>query len=145
MIKNKSKRDFIKKMGLGLTGLFLFNVFNFRKVKSNYKPKIVIIGGGTGGASCLRYLSDYSSFIELSIIEKNKKIQTCPFSNLVIGGLKDHKDIVELYLHNRHYKCIINENNIVEVTNSKGQSITTNNNNYSFISNDKEEIFAKKP
>ena len=82
MKTNKSKRDFIKKMGLGLTGLFLFNVFNFRKAKSNYRPKIVIIGGGIGGASCLRYLSDYSSFIELSIIEKNKKIQTCPFSNL---------------------------------------------------------------
>ncbi len=94
MIKNRSKRDFIKKMGLSLTGLFLLNVFYFRKAKSNYKPKVVIIGGGVGGASCLRYLSDYSNFIELSIIEKNKNIQTCPFSNLVIGGLKNHEDIV---------------------------------------------------
>ena len=135
MKTNKSKRDFIKKMGLGLTGLFLFNVFNFRKAKSNYRPKIVIIGGGIGGASCLRYLSDYSSFIELSIIEKNKKIQTCPFSNLVIGGLKNHEDIV--FKTKNFYKKSINYINDyvkkIDVDNKKILLKDKNFLNYDFL------------
>ena len=79
----KSKRRFLKNIGLGLSGLIFFNFLSFKKARSNYKPKVVIVGGGIGGASCLRYLSDYTDHINLSIVEKNKKIQTCPFSNLV--------------------------------------------------------------
>ncbi len=75
----KSKRQFLKNLGLGLSGLFFFNFLSFKKARSNYKPKVVIVGGGVGGASCLRYLSDYTDYIDLSIIEKKKKNSNLSF------------------------------------------------------------------
>ena len=86
MKKNKInlyKRRFIKNLGLGFISLpFL------RGVRANYKPKVVIIGGGFGGGSCLSYLQKFSNQFDIFLIEKNKNYYTCPYSNSVVGGFR---------------------------------------------------------
>jgi sulfide dehydrogenase [flavocytochrome c] flavoprotein subunit len=51
------------------------------------KPRVVIVGGGFGGASLARYLRRRSADIAITLIEKDKQFSTCPFSNGVLGGL----------------------------------------------------------
>lgn len=50
-------------------------------------PKVVIVGGGFGGASIARYLRRADPKIDITLIEKDAKFVTCPFSNGVLGGL----------------------------------------------------------
>ena len=64
-----------------------------KKLKSKVKPRIVVVGGGFGGLSCLKYLSNFSNLLNLTLIEKEKNVQTCPFSNLVIGDIIKSNDI----------------------------------------------------
>lgn len=49
---------------------------------------IVIVGGGFGGASCARTLRALNPSLKISLIESSKTYTACPFSNLVIAGLR---------------------------------------------------------
>jgi NADPH-dependent 2,4-dienoyl-CoA reductase/sulfur reductase-like enzyme len=51
------------------------------------KGKIVIVGGGFGGATCARYLRRLAPELEISVIEPSDNFITCPFSNTVIAGM----------------------------------------------------------
>ncbi len=51
--------------------------------------RIVVIGGGFGGATCARYLALLNPAIHITLVERNKNFVTCPFSNTVISGLHD--------------------------------------------------------
>jgi sulfide dehydrogenase [flavocytochrome c] flavoprotein subunit len=53
------------------------------------QPKIVIIGGGFGGASMARALRRGDPSLDVSLIEINPSFIACPFSNEVIAGLRD--------------------------------------------------------
>src|SRR6201996_5591578 len=51
--------------------------------------RIVVIGGGFGGAACARALQRIDSRIQVALVEPNKIFTACPFSNEVIAGLRD--------------------------------------------------------
>ena len=52
--------------------------------------RIVVVGGGFGGASAAKYAKMFGgAAVEVTLIEPNKTFYTCPFSNLVLGGLRD--------------------------------------------------------
>ncbi|WP_069470030.1 NAD(P)/FAD-dependent oxidoreductase [Candidatus Marithrix sp. Canyon 246] len=51
--------------------------------------KVVIVGGGTGGATVAKYLRRADSSIEVTLIEKNASYLTCYMSNEVLGGDRD--------------------------------------------------------
>jgi sulfide dehydrogenase [flavocytochrome c] flavoprotein chain len=62
------------------------------------KAKVVVIGGGYGGATAAKYvrlLSDYK--IDVVLIEPNDAFVSCPISNLVVGGSKQISDITTAY------------------------------------------------
>lgn len=50
------------------------------------KPRVVIVGGGFGGASCARALRDADPSIDITLVEPNTQYLACPLSNLVISG-----------------------------------------------------------
>src|SRR5262245_17471555 len=52
-------------------------------------PRVAVIGGGFGGASCARALKRLDSKLEVTLIEANKRFVSCPFSNEVIAGLRE--------------------------------------------------------
>jgi sulfide dehydrogenase [flavocytochrome c] flavoprotein subunit len=47
---------------------------------------VVVIGAGFGGATAARYLRRLNPAIEVTLVEREASIVTCPFSNAVIGG-----------------------------------------------------------
>jgi sulfide dehydrogenase [flavocytochrome c] flavoprotein chain len=51
--------------------------------------RIVVIGGGFGGASCARALRRLDPKWRVTLIEPNRIFVACPFSNEVIAGLRD--------------------------------------------------------
>lgn len=62
------------------------------------RAKVVVVGGGYGGATAAKYvrmLSDYA--IDVLLIEPNAAFVSCPMSNLVIGGTKSISDITSSY------------------------------------------------
>jgi sulfide dehydrogenase [flavocytochrome c] flavoprotein subunit len=61
------------------------------------RPRVVVIGGGFGGATAARYLRKLDPGLEVTLIEPSRTYVTCPFSNLVIGGLTDMKAISHGY------------------------------------------------
>jgi len=51
--------------------------------------RIVVIGGGFGGASCARALRKLDPKLQVSLIEPNQTFTACPFSNEVIVGMRE--------------------------------------------------------
>ncbi|MDB5572932.1 MAG: cytochrome, partial [Tardiphaga sp.] len=48
--------------------------------------RVVVIGGGFGGASCARALRQLDPKLRVTLIEPNRVFTACPFSNDVIAG-----------------------------------------------------------
>ncbi len=62
------------------------------------KPRVVVIGGGAGGATAARYIAkDSDGAIDVTLIEPTRKYYTCFFSNLYLGGFKQIEDIGHTY------------------------------------------------
>ena len=89
-----SKRLFLNylKNFFYMVSLANFSLLEILKLK-NIKPKIVVVGSGFGGGTCVKFLSKFSKILDLYLIDKYQQIQTCPFSNLVIGDIIDTRDI----------------------------------------------------
>lgn len=51
-------------------------------------PRVVVIGGGFGGASCARALKSIEPKLQVTLVEQNKTFTACPFSNIVVAGLR---------------------------------------------------------
>ncbi len=65
---------------------------------SHGKPKVVVIGGGAGGATAARYIAkDSDGMIDVTLIEPTRTYYTCFFSNLYIGGFRDFASIGHSY------------------------------------------------
>jgi sulfide dehydrogenase [flavocytochrome c] flavoprotein chain len=50
--------------------------------------RVVVIGGGFGGASCARTLKRIDPKLQITLIEPNRTFTACPFSNEVVAGLR---------------------------------------------------------
>ncbi|MCW0235096.1 MAG: NAD(P)/FAD-dependent oxidoreductase [Ferrovibrio sp.] len=55
--------------------------------------RVVVIGGGFGGATAARYIRLFSPNTEVTLIERDPSYITCPFSNYVLGGFRQLEDI----------------------------------------------------
>ena len=65
---------------------------------ANGKPRVVVVGGGAGGATAARYIAkDAKGAIDVTLIEPTRSYYTCFFSNLYLGGFKDVEDIGHTY------------------------------------------------
>jgi len=74
--------------------------------------RVVVIGGGFGGASCAKYLRRLSTDIDVTLVERDSTFMTCPFSNAVLGGLYD----MDFITHD--YKALSNDHGVKVVHDS---------------------------
>jgi sulfide dehydrogenase [flavocytochrome c] flavoprotein subunit len=59
------------------------------RAASHGRPKVVVIGGGAGGATAARYIAkDSKGEIDVTLIEPTRTYYTCFFSNLYLGGFR---------------------------------------------------------
>ncbi|HSV36869.1 MAG TPA: FAD/NAD(P)-binding oxidoreductase, partial [Ramlibacter sp.] len=69
------------------------------------QPKVVVVGGGYGGATAAKYLRMWSgNAIDVTLVEPGASFISCPISNLVLGGSKTLADVTSPYdtLGRRH-------------------------------------------
>jgi NADPH-dependent 2,4-dienoyl-CoA reductase/sulfur reductase-like enzyme len=60
--------------------------------------KVVVIGGGAGGATVARYLAmESNGALDVTLIEPSRRYYTCFFSNLFIGGFREYESIGHSY------------------------------------------------
>ena len=73
--------------------------------------RIVVVGGGFGGATCANYLKRFDPSLDVTLIEQSKQFYTCPFSNAVLGGLYDMDFIRHDYakLQSKHHVKVIQD------------------------------------
>ncbi len=58
------------------------------------RPKVVVVGGGAGGATAARHLAlDAALDADVTLVEPSRTYHTCFFSNLYLGGLRDYASI----------------------------------------------------
>jgi sulfide dehydrogenase [flavocytochrome c] flavoprotein chain len=71
---------------------------NTRALYAAGKPRVVVIGGGPGGATAARYIAkDSKGAIDVTLIEPKSEFTTCFFSNLYVGGYRSLESITHSY------------------------------------------------
>ncbi|SEW19686.1 NADPH-dependent 2,4-dienoyl-CoA reductase, sulfur reductase [Cognatiyoonia koreensis] len=62
------------------------------------RPRVVVVGGGAGGATAARYIAkDSDGAIDVTLIEPARHYYTCFFSNLYIGGFREMNSLGHSY------------------------------------------------
>ena len=79
------RRDFLKLAGaVSLAGC---------ASTASSKARVVVIGGGYGGATAAKYIRLWDPSIEVVLVERENVFTSCPISNLVLGGYRSMDDI----------------------------------------------------
>jgi NADPH-dependent 2,4-dienoyl-CoA reductase/sulfur reductase-like enzyme len=79
--------------GLGLGGCATVG----GEIEPKRSRRVVVIGGGWGGATAARYLRLTDPSIEVVLIEPNREFISCPFSNLVLSGVRTMESLTVPY------------------------------------------------
>jgi sulfide dehydrogenase [flavocytochrome c] flavoprotein subunit len=107
-----TRRNFLKLTGAGAAASALGYAGGARAaIPSGIKARVVVIGGGFGGATAAKYLRIADPSIQVTLVEPNTKFVTCPFSNLVLGGLRTMDSITHGYdaLRNKHGVNVVHD------------------------------------
>ncbi|WP_027014231.1 NAD(P)/FAD-dependent oxidoreductase [Comamonas composti] len=59
----------------------------------NGAARVVVVGGGFGGATAARYLRRLAPQLQVTLVEPAQRFYTCPFSNLYLAGLRSWESI----------------------------------------------------
>ena len=80
------------------TGIAAAAVLSAPMVRAQSGARVVVIGGGAGGATLARYLAkDSKGEINVTLVEPTRHYYTCFFSNLYIGGFRDMASLGHSY------------------------------------------------
>ncbi|CCQ73738.1 NAD(P)/FAD-dependent oxidoreductase [Magnetospira sp. QH-2] len=55
--------------------------------------RVVVIGGGFGGATAAKYIRKFDPTVQVTLIEPKTHFTSCPFSNLYLGGIRSFDSI----------------------------------------------------
>lgn len=88
-----TRRQFNLTLGISAAGLAA--PFTIR---GQAKPKVVVIGGGAGGATAARYIAkNGNGAVDVTLIEESPTYTTCFFSNLYLGDVRSFDSITHSY------------------------------------------------
>ncbi len=92
------RRDFLKVLGAaGFATTGVGGLLYPLKAFAGASGKVVVVGGGFGGATCARYLKRWGPNLDVTLVERDSKYMTCPFSNEVLAGDLDISKITHDY------------------------------------------------
>ena len=61
------------------------------------KGRVVVVGGGFGGATAAKYIRMWDPAIEVVLVERDSAFVSCPISNLVLAGYSTMQEITTGY------------------------------------------------
>lgn len=65
--------------------------------RSQARARLVVVGGGFGGASAARFARITYPWLDVTLIEPRTRFVTCPYGNLVLAGIRQLGDITHGY------------------------------------------------
>jgi sulfide dehydrogenase [flavocytochrome c] flavoprotein subunit len=77
-----TRRDFVKAAGAATAA----GMVGAPMIAMGAGQKVVVVGGGTAGATAAKYIKKANSAIDVTIVEPNKEYFTCYMSNEVLSG-----------------------------------------------------------
>ncbi len=94
-----NRRDFLKMTVAGIAvGAFPGIAVAGSELLKKKGQRVVIVGGGFGGATAAKYIRDWShNKVEVVLIERNAMFISCPMSNTVLGGSRKINDLTRSY------------------------------------------------
>lgn len=122
-----TRRNFLKlsasSTALGLTG----TAFSVKADNHGGAKKVIVVGGGVGGATTAKYIRMADPSIEVTLIEKNEHYHTCFLSNEVLSKSRDMDSIKFGYdgLKKHGVKVVIDE---VTSIDGASKTVSTANN-----------------
>ena len=87
---NSNRRQFIGGIGALAASTFPMPAF------AQAKPKVVVVGGGPGGATVAKYIAKDGG-LDVTLVEPASRFTTCFPSNLYLGGFKTFEEITHSY------------------------------------------------
>jgi sulfide dehydrogenase [flavocytochrome c] flavoprotein subunit len=108
-MRSKLSRRQFARLGAVASASAAFGLSACATTETPSKARVVVIGGGFGGATAARYVRLMDPAIEVTLVEPNRSFITCPFSNYVLAGFKRLDDITHDYaaLANNHKVTVI--------------------------------------
>jgi sulfide dehydrogenase [flavocytochrome c] flavoprotein chain len=85
VIAKRSRRDLLKTAVTAAAAALL----PLPAIAQGARGRVVVVGGGFGGATCARFIKRIDPRIAVTLVEANPTFVACPFSNGVIAGLRD--------------------------------------------------------
>ena len=92
-----NRRDFLKVIGASGIAAGAGSLLLPTSVLAKSGGRVVVIGGGFGGATCANYIRRFDPSVEVTLVEPNKEFITCPFSNTVLAGIYGIDYITQSY------------------------------------------------
>jgi NADPH-dependent 2,4-dienoyl-CoA reductase/sulfur reductase-like enzyme len=89
-----SRREFLKQLSAGTAAVGLGSAALPARAAA---PRVVVIGGGYGGATAARYIRMWSPDIAVTMVERNPQFISCPLSNRVLAGVIGLGDLTRGY------------------------------------------------
>jgi NADPH-dependent 2,4-dienoyl-CoA reductase/sulfur reductase-like enzyme len=87
---NTDRRRFMGGVGALAASAFPLPAF------AQAKPKVVVVGGGPGGATVAKYVAKDGG-LDVTLVEPARRFTTCFHSNLYLGGFKTFEQITHSY------------------------------------------------
>tara|TARA_Y100001968_G_scaffold319043_1_gene350058 strand:- start:923 stop:2812 length:1890 start_codon:yes stop_codon:yes gene_type:complete len=154
-IKNINQQFYSQLTSIGPFGLMnTVPIFWTRKCKIldiymlKHEHIKMILNDGTSSIDAIKWnasiklekndLIDIAFNIEINRWKNNNTLQ------LNIIDIKKHTNVIDLQLHNRFYKCQLNGNKDILITNSKGDCFSSDQSMNSNDLNENQIVFAKK-
>ena len=81
----------------GFAGASLVAALHAQPTRSQTKARVVVIGGGIGGATVAKYLVATSAKLDVTLVEPKQKYTTCFFSNLYLAGVRSLESLTHDY------------------------------------------------
>ena len=92
------RRQFVQNLGAAGSLSALGLVTGCAATGNGNGLKVVVVGGGYGGATAAKYVRMWSDYgIDVTLVEPSSVFISCPISNLVLGGSKTMADITTPY------------------------------------------------
>ena len=92
--RNFTRRDLLKLAAAGTA----VGTLGACSTMGGSKGKVVVVGGGWGGATAAKYIRMWSGGrVDVTLVEPNESFVSCPMSNLVLGGSKTIADVTVPY------------------------------------------------
>ena len=67
------------------------------RARANTQARVIVVGGGFGGATCAKYLRLADPSLKVTLVTPQPQFVTCPFSNAALVGLRSLASLTYTY------------------------------------------------